>query len=132
MSIQNEQTPSPAARERSLSGHPTGVRDEVSVEAIILKVTQRVLREFADRGIQVIPSTGPALLPGPGIAVSNGASPVRSERADMTGYRTPVLIERHVRKLHELTEAVIVPRGTVVSPKAKELLRDKNIQLCIE
>jgi hypothetical protein len=105
---------------------------EVSVEAIIRQVTERVIRELADRGFQIMPEPGPAGANAPQITAGSGKTPVRTERPDMTGYRTPVLTERHVRKLHELTGIVIVPRGTVVSPWAVELLRDKNIQLCIE
>ena len=132
MSIKNEPSPSPAPRERSQSGHPNGVRVEVPVETIVRQVTAQVIRELADQGVRIVSTAGSAVSQEPQIAAGFGGSPIRSERADMTGYRTPVLTERHVKRLHELTGAVIVPRGTVLSPKAKELLRDKNIQLCIE
>jgi len=126
MSIQNEPTPSPAKRERD------GVREETSLETIIGEVTERVIRELKNQGIQIVSATGSDDARKTEAAAYSGNGTVRSERADMTGYRTPVLTERHVKRLHELTGAVIVPRGTVVSPKAKELLKDKNIQLCIE
>jgi hypothetical protein len=112
------------------------VRAEIPVETIIRevteRVTQRVIRELADQGIQIVSAAGSDDARKTEAAACSGNGTVRSERADMTGYRTPVLTERHVRRLHEFTGAVIVPLGTVVSPKAKELLKDKNIQLCIE
>jgi hypothetical protein len=126
MSIQDELTPSPASRERA------GVRAEISLDAIILQVTGQVIRELADRGVRVVSAAGSADAGTSGFAPGSVNSSIRSERADMTGYRSPVLTERHVRKLHELTGTVIVPRGTVLSPKALELLRDRNIQLRIE
>ena len=108
------------------------MRADVSIETIIRQVTAQVIRELADQGVRIVSTAGSAVSQEPQIAAGFGGSPIRSERADMTGYRTPVLTERHVKQLHKLTGAVIVPRGTVLSPKAKELLRDKNIQLCIE
>ena len=45
----------------------------------------------------------------------------------MSKYKTPVLTENHMRKLHVLTGEVIVPKGTVVTPKAKELIKEKQI-----
>jgi hypothetical protein len=130
--MKNETAPPPASREVNLSGDPTGVRDEVSLETIIRQVTERVIHELSARGIQIVSIAGSAETGNPEIKVCTGNGTVRSERADMTGYRTPVLIERHVLKLQDLTRTLIVPPGTVISPKAAELLREKNIQLCIE
>ncbi|MDZ7724101.1 MAG: hypothetical protein U5R06_15165 [candidate division KSB1 bacterium] len=56
----------------------------------------------------------------------------QSETIDMSGYQSPVLTERQIQRLHDLTGRVIVPSGTVVTPKAKELLKRKQISLIIE
>jgi ethanolamine utilization cobalamin adenosyltransferase len=45
----------------------------------------------------------------------------------MKKYRTPVLTEDHIRRLHELTGEIIIPRGTVITPKARELVRKNQI-----
>jgi hypothetical protein len=88
----------------------------VSLETVIRRVTEQVVQELAKQGIQTV-------------------SPdfrVKTERVDMRGYKTPVLLEKHVLKLHALTGIVVVPRGTVVSPKAREELRNRNILLRME
>jgi hypothetical protein len=132
MSIKSETAPSPASGERSPSGLPIGVMEDISVEAIILQVTERVIRELRNQGVRVVSAGGSSHAQTPAIPGQCGAPSIRTERMDMAEYRTPVLTERHVRKLHPLTGSVTVPRGTVVSPKARELLRDRNIKLCIE
>jgi hypothetical protein len=49
------------------------------------------------------------------------------ERIDMSKYRSPVLTENHLRRLHALTGEVIVPKKTVITPKAREIAKEKNI-----
>jgi hypothetical protein len=94
---------------------------EVSLETIIRRVTERVVHELEKEGIKTVPSG--KLQPDPG---------TRIERVEMCGFKTPVLLERHVLRLHALTRIVAVPAGTVVSPKAREALRDRNILLQTE
>jgi len=50
----------------------------------------------------------------------------------MSKYKTPILTENHIQRLHELTGKVIIPQGTIVTPKAKELLKEKNLSLQIK
>ena len=45
----------------------------------------------------------------------------------MSSYRTPVLTENHIQRLHPLTGEIIVPQGTVITPKARELIKVKQI-----
>jgi len=105
---------------------------EIPLETVILRIVEEVLRELKKQGIRVVTAgtaSGPPDQAGP---KSGTNSRIRIERADMLGYRTPVLTERGVRRLHELTGTVIVPKGTIVSPKATELLRDRQIRLQTE
>lgn len=95
----------------------------VSLETVILRVVEQVVRELKNQGIQIVP-------PNSGAAPDGNSSGI--ERVDMTGYKTPVLTERHVLALREQTGTVVVPKGTVVSPKARERLRDRNIALRVE
>jgi len=88
------------------------------LEAIVRRVTQQVWRELAGRGI-TLPAT-PAALP-------DGAV-----RIDFSNYRTPVLTERALIGLHQRSHTVVVPKGTIVTPRAKECLREKNIGIIYE
>jgi hypothetical protein len=105
------------------------------MEAIVRRVTELVIRELGEGMRQAHaggPPDGPDNRPNRGCGRDSGRSGIHVERMDMSEYRTPVLTERHVRGLQASTTAVIVPPGTVVSPQARESLRDRNIQLVIE
>lgn len=129
--MKNDQPASPASREADRPGTSGGLTADASVEAIVRRVTELVIRELRD-GMRTAPPDGASNPRNGTSGGESGPSAVRVERVDMSGYKTPVLTERHVRNLRALTVAVSVPVGTVVSPKARELLRDRNIQLCIE
>lgn len=88
------------------------------LEAIVRQVTQNVWRELACRGIAVQKS--PAALP-------DGAV-----RIDFSRYRTPVLTERAIAGLHQQAHTVVVPEGTIVTPRAKEITREKQIGIIYE
>lgn len=95
----------------------------VSLETVILRVVEQVVRELKNQGIQIVLKEGKATPDG---------NPSGIERVDMSGYKSPILTERHVLALRGQTGTVIVPKGTVVSPKAREWLRDRNIALQLE
>jgi hypothetical protein len=98
----------------------------ISIDSIVLRVTQEVIRELARQGLAV---TG-----GSGSADSTGAKELRpnTERIDMRGYRTPLVSERAIRMLHELTGTIVIPSGAIVTPMAKEAIRQKNLQVIYE
>jgi len=51
---------------------------------------------------------------------------------DMSGFRSPVLLERHLVALAPEVKEIAVPAGTVVTPAAKDFIRKKNLILkCI-
>jgi hypothetical protein len=131
MSMENDRPASPPSREGDGPVTSGGLAAGASVEAIVRRVTELVIRELRE-GMQ-ISLPGDTSNPRNRTCGGDSGPPAdRTERVDMSGYKTPVLTERHVRGLRPLTVAVSVPAGTVVSPKARELLRDRNIQLCNE
>ena len=107
----------------------------VSVESIIKMVTQEVLRELARQGR--VPAFGSAPAPGFAPAPVSGvfdeaANGRKAERIEMGGYRTPLVSDRAIRRLHELTGAIVVPKGAILTPMAKETIRQKNIEVIYE
>ncbi len=180
-----DRTRKSAAESKSLSSKAAGRTEhgmEVSLEIVIRRVTEEVVRELARQGIRIdadgscertrterggvspLSPDNTARNSAAGVAglsseasgrtERGGVSPLspdntarnnatgvaglsseasgRTERVDMTGYRTPVLLERHISRLHALTGVVAVPKGTVISPKAREELKDRNILLYME
>lgn len=96
----------------------------LSIEQLITRIVHEVLRELVSQNRTVT-------LDGQPVAIGRRAagSLAKTETIDMTPYRTPVLTENHIRRLHELTTEVRVPEGTVVTPKARELIREKRLNL---
>ena len=100
---------------------------QISVEKIIQMVTAEVLKELKKLGIEIVSATGSV----DDKFLSNGVR-TKSETPDMSKYCTPILTENHIRKLHDLTGEVIVPEGTIVTPKAREIIKEKRILIKFE
>jgi hypothetical protein len=95
------------------------------VEEIIRIVTQEVLRTLGRDGTSGACAPGNARLPA-------SASQGQTERIDMAKYRTPLVGEHSIARLHELTARIIVPAAAVITPRAKELIREKKIEIIFE
>ena len=100
---------------------------QVALEKIINLVVREVIRELQKTGVKVV-------MPECNIRNNkwnnkegNNSYRNKTETIDMSAYKTPILTEDHISKLHELTGEVIVPQGTVITPKARELIRTKQI-----
>ena len=99
----------------------------ISLDNLIQIITAHVITELKKQGIEIISSNGR----------NESQNPVKglytkSEKIDMSKYKSPVLTENHIRRLHELTGEIIIPRGTVITPKAGELLKIKHISIVYE
>ncbi len=95
---------------------------EITLEKLISLVTAEVIKELKKQGIQIISSSD-----GNGLGISTDSLRTKSEKIDMSRYRTPVLTEIHIRRLHELTGEVLIPKNTIITPKAKEIIKEKRL-----
>lgn len=95
---------------------------EITLEKLISLVTAEVIKELKKQGIQIISSSDSN-----GLGISTDSLRTKSEKIDMSRYRTPVLTEIHIRRLHELTGEVIIPKNTIITPKAKEIIKEKRL-----
>ncbi|OQX87034.1 hypothetical protein B6D60_04930 [candidate division KSB1 bacterium 4484_87] len=104
--------------------------EQISLEKIIQMVAREVVAELEKRGIQVISSGEPSNHS----AQSTGTTGIRtkSEKIDMSSYKTPILTENHILRLHELAGEIIVPKGTIVTPKAREAIKQKQLTIRFE
>lgn len=91
---------------------------ENDLESIVHRVTLEVWRELAKQGIAL--PTSPSALP-------DGAVKI-----DMSRYRTPLLTERALAGLHPSAHTVVVPKGTIVTPRAKDFMREKRIGMAFD
>ena len=95
---------------------------EITLEKLISLVTAEVIKELKKQGIQIISSSD-----NNGLGISTDSLRTKSEKIDMSRYRTPVLTEIHIRRLHQLTGEVIIPKNTIITPKAKEIIKEKRL-----
>jgi hypothetical protein len=92
---------------------------EIDINKLIQKVTSQVISELRAQGVR-INYTGQ-------VPEQFGSLRIKSEKINMDKYRSPVLTENHLRRLHELTGEIIIPRGTVITPRAREIVKEKKI-----
>jgi hypothetical protein len=97
---------------------------EIELEKLISLVTAEVMKELKKQGVQVLASSEKRAQ----LDQMYGLR-TKSEEIDMSKYKTPILTENHIRKLHELTGEVVIPKGTIVTPKAKEIIKEKRISI---
>ena len=96
----------------------------LSIEELVKIVVAAVVDELARRGIKV--EQGPVQ----GRTVPAAASPPTTVHVvDMSGFRSPVLLENHLLSLQKDVKEIAVPERTVVTPGARELLKRKNLIL---
>lgn len=97
---------------------------EVDLDQIVSMVVDQVVEELEKRDVKVVKSgssnTG---------SKDHSGLKTKTEEIDMSKYKSPILSEKQLRKLHELTGKIIIPERTVITPKAKEYLRDNNIKI---
>ncbi|MBN2029281.1 hypothetical protein JW824_03455 [bacterium] len=100
---------------------------EISLEKIVDSVVREVIKALQKEGVKVVLTPRNPTDSDP--AGKNQNYPLRNktENMDMSLYRTPVLTENRIQKLHPLTGEIIVPKGTVITPKARELIQSKQI-----
>jgi hypothetical protein len=89
--------------------------DTKLIEEIVRRVVQEVLQE----------------LPASEAATHTGLKN-KSERMDFSGYKTPVVTERQIQRLHELTGEIVIPGNTIITPKARDIIREKGIKITME
>lgn len=99
------------------------MENNLSLEKIVQLVTREVMRELGRKGTVAAQTSAGATI---------ALDPTISTRLDMDGYKTPIVTENALTRLHERTTSVIVPSGTIITPRAKELLRDRNISVVFE
>lgn len=51
------------------------------------------------------------------------------EIIDLSGYRTPVLTESHLLSLNSTISEIVIPKGTVITPGAKDIIKKQKLIL---
>ena len=95
-----------------------------SIEELVNKIVAEVLAELSRRGAKV--NFGPPQKNPPKTASQPNAS---VHVVDMSGFRSPVLLESHLLSLAPEVKEIAVPSGTVITPGARDIIKRKNLIL---
>jgi ethanolamine utilization cobalamin adenosyltransferase len=90
-------------------------------------ITANVIKELKKQGVEIVSGNGVYGKKNPQEGLRT-----KTETIDMTKYRSPVLTENQIRRLHELTGEILIPTGTVITPKALELIKEKQISIVFD
>lgn len=101
--------------------------EEVSIYTIVSMVVKEVLKELERNNVRVVYSDSPKESYDPADGMQYRGFKTKTEKIDMSAYKSPVLTERHIKRLHELTGEIIIPGNTIITPKARQALRLKKI-----
>jgi hypothetical protein len=96
----------------------------LSIEELVNKVVAEVLAELSRRGLKV-DHRSPQNPPSKTATPQNTSVHV----VDMSGFRSPVLLESHLLSLGPEVKEIAVPAGTVITPGAKDIIKKKNLIL---
>jgi hypothetical protein len=95
----------------------------LSLDKIVQIVTREVMSELARKGIAA---------PRTGASAATALDTMTNVRLDMSKFKTPIVTENALSRLHERAVTVIVPAGAIITPRAKEFLRERNISVVFE
>ena len=103
---------------------------EITLEQIVVEVVAQVIARLQKENVKVSGfENTQALSEKP---LSRTGDPLNAERVDMSAFRTPVITEKQLARLHERTGIIIVPCGTVITPRARRIIREKNLKIQFE
>lgn len=90
----------------------------ISLEEIVALVVKEVVLELSKRGIQIDGEN------------SNLTTPEVAKqkiKIDMSKYKTPLLTEAHILELDSIIKEVEIPKRTIITPSAFDLIRQNKI-----
>lgn len=95
---------------------------EVTIEKLIELIVKEVAAELSKRGIAVIPAPEK----GASLGVHVSQRHLR-EITDLKNYKTPVLTENHLASLEPSVREIVLPKGTVLTPGARDIVLKRKL-----
>ena len=97
---------------------------KISLDELIALITKEVVKELNNRGIKIDNSY---------LNNSNCGctkeSTQKSIELDFTGYVTPLVTEEKINELSESISEIVVPKNTIITPSAVDLIKERNIKI---
>lgn len=97
----------------------------IQLNQLIQMITREVVAELQRQGVQV--------MGGPDVSQpKDNVLTTKSEQIDMSKFKSPVLTAAPLERLHPLTGEIVIPEGTIITPKAKQMIHTKNLKIRFE
>ncbi len=98
----------------------------IEIEQLIEIIVREVIAELSKLGVTVVLSSQGKVKPVPSGPCKESDS---VKRVDMRAYRTPVLTEGQLASLDSNTVEIVIPKGTVITLVAREMIKKKNLTI---
>lgn len=98
---------------------------KVDIEKIIDIIVREVITELTKLGVDIELSSKEVKI----IKPPNVITDDKREVIDMSDYKTPVLTENHLLSLDSSKVEIVVPKGTILTPGARDIIRKRKLKL---
>jgi hypothetical protein len=97
---------------------------EINIEKLIEIIVREVITELLRLGEVIDPSSKGLKTNCPCTSINKN-----KQRAviDLSNYKTPLLTENHLATLDPAIVEIVVPKGTIISPGAKDIIKKRNL-----
>lgn len=105
---------------KSKTGKSVGTFLKINIENLVEIITKEVIKELLKIGVEfdfsneIITSN-----------LSNNGNQKKQE-VDMSGYKTPILTEYALESIGRDVNEIIIPKGTVFTPGARDIIKKRN------
>ena len=97
---------------------------KISLEDIVAMVVKEVVAELSKQGIEIEMGNS---------TYSQNASFTQKEKTqykmDLSKFKTPLVTEEEILNLSSSVKEIIVPKGTLLTPNARDLIRKRKLTL---
>lgn len=95
---------------------------EIPFEKLIEIIVKEVAAELSKRGITVASSPEDT-----GSVSSQASRKQLCEIIDLKNYKSPVLTENHLASLDSNVREIVLPKGTVITPGARDIISKREL-----
>jgi hypothetical protein len=93
---------------------------KINIENLVEIIVKEVIAELSKIGVELDLSKG----------IKTGELQVRvnqkRQEIDMSGYKTPILTEYALESIGQDVNEIIIPKGTIFTPGARDIIKKRN------
>ena len=97
---------------------------KISLEDIVAMVVKEVIAELKRNDVEIV--TGNSSSTKNNISLPKEKT---QHKMDFSKFKTPLVTEEQIRNLSSNIKEIIVPKGTLLTPNARDLIRKRNLTL---